>query len=202
MKTIMFNDEPYGLTDAVRSGTKWHTRRIVPDSHLSAYDKYKTENRGTEVSLEDFLIRRGYARYTVGEIVAIAQSYKSIGISPSFVHTKKDHTKKNHSNIPVGQQAGWNNKMYVSAEFMPHHIRITGVRVERLQSISDADIAAEGVLVVSEGKVYTTCPKKESARINARSLSGAYARLIDGVSKKKIFAKNPYVYVFEFALVD
>lgn len=198
----MFNDEPYGLTDAVLTGTKTHTRRIVPDSHLKAYEKYKAENKGAAMSLSDFLIRRGLARYVVGEVVAIAQSYKSIRLSPSFVSAKKDHEKKHHTNTPVGQQAGWNNKMYVAADFMPHHIRITGVRAEKLQSISDEDIAAEGVITITPGREYTTCPKKESSKLLAKSLRGAYQQLIDGVSKKQIFRKNPYVYVFEFERVD
>lgn len=198
----MFNDEPYGLTDAVLSSVKTQTRRIVPDSHLNAYEKYKAENKGTAILLSDFLIRRGLARYVVGEVVAIAQSYKSIGLSPSFVSAKKDHEKKSHTNTPIGQQAGWNNKMYVAADFMPHHIRIIGVRVEKLQSISDEDIASEGVRAITSGWEYTTCPSKESAKLPARSPRGAYHHLIDGVSKKQVFRKNPYVYVFEFTLVD
>lgn len=202
MKTIMFNDEPYGLTDAVLSGVKTQTRRIVPDSHLNAFELYRADNKDAAMSLSDFLIRRGFARYVVGEVVAIAQSYKSIGLSPSFVSAKKDHEKKHHTNTPIGQQAGWSNKMYVAADFMPHHIRITGVRVEKLQSISDEDIAAEGVRAITPGWEYTTCPKKDSAKLPARNLRGAYHRLIDGVSKKQVFRKNPYVYVFEFTLAD
>ncbi|WP_290193576.1 hypothetical protein [uncultured Muribaculum sp.] len=154
------------------------------------------------MSLSDFLIRRGFARYVLGEVVAIAQSYKSIGLSPSFVSAKKDHEKKHHTNTPIGQQSGWSNKMYVAADFMPHHIRITGVRAEKLQSISDEDIAAEGVITITPGREYTTCPKKESSKLLAKSLRGAYQQLIDGVSKKQIFRKNPYVYVFEFERVD
>ncbi len=198
----MFNDEPYGLTDAVLSGLKTQTRRIVPDSHLTAYEKYRAENKDAAMSLSDFLIRRGFARYVLGEVVAIAQSYKSIGLSPSFVSAKKDHEKKHHTNTPIGQQSGWSNKMYVAADFMPHHIRITGVRAEKLQSISDEDIAAEGVITITPGREYTTCPKKESSKLLAKSLRGAYQQLIDGVSKKQIFRKNPYVYVFEFERVD
>lgn len=34
---------------------------------------------------------------------------------------------------------GWDNKMFVRAEHMPHRIRITDIRVERLQDISDED---------------------------------------------------------------
>lgn len=202
MKTIMFNDEPYGLTDSVIRGIKTHTRRIVPQSHLDAYEKYKASTKGAFLSLEEFLIKRGYARYTVGEVVAIAQRYKDLGLSPSFIHTKKDHSKKKEEARPIGELPGWNNKMFVAADFMPKHIKMLGVRVEKLQDISNSDISAEGVIEVEPGRVYTTAPGKESATIHARNLRGAYINLIDGVSKQRIFRKNPYVYVFIFELID
>lgn len=201
MKTIMFNDEPYALTDSVIAGIKTKTRRTVPQSHLDAYDKYKSSSNNP-MTLEDFLIKRGYARYTKGEVVAIAQRYKDIGLSPSYVHAKKDHSKKVVSSVPIGELPGWNNKMFVAADFMPHHIRITDVRVERLQSISDDDIRAEGVIELVGGVSYTTNPKNKAAFLKARNLRGAFIRLIDGVSKKAVFRKNPYVYVFSFEVID
>ncbi len=201
-KLIMFNDEPYALTASVIAGIKTKTRRTVPQSHLDAYDNYKASFKNP-MSLEDFLIKRGYARYTKGEIVAIAQRYKDIGLSPSYVHAKKDHSKKNVSTHPIGELPGWNNKMFVAADFMPHHIRITDVKVEKLQSISDEDIRAEGVIELVGGSLYTTNPKnKYVSLIKARNLRGAFIRLIDDVSKKPVFRKNPYVYVFSFELID
>lgn len=176
----MFNDEPYALTDSVIAGIKTKTRRTVPQSHLDAYDKYKSSSNNP-MTLEDFLIKRGYARYTKGEVVAIAQRYKDIGLSPSYVHAKKDHSKKVMSSVPIGELPGWNNKMFVAADFMPHHIRITDVRVERLQSISDDDIRAEGVIELVGGVSYTTNPKNKAAFLKARNLRGAFIRLIDGV---------------------
>lgn len=65
MKKIMFNDR-YGLTEAVLSGRKTMTRRIVPQSTI---DKYAL--------LEDPTIIDD-ARYNVGEVVAVAMSYKNI----------------------------------------------------------------------------------------------------------------------------
>lgn len=202
MKTIMFNDETYGLTDSVIRGTKTKTRRTVPQSHLNAYKEYKEQTSGDVLSIRDFLVKRGYSRFYIGEVVAIAQRYQDIGISPSYVHSAKDHTKKNVSDVPIGKLPGWKNKMFVSADFMPHHIRITGIEVEKLQSISDEDIVAEGIIAVVPGWEYTTDPKRKSATLPARNLRGAFNRLIDGISKKKIFQQNPYVYVYSFELVD
>ena len=65
MKKIMFNDK-YGLTDAVLEGRKTMTRRIVPQSVV---DNYMYDTDPTIIDA---------ARFEIGEVVAIAQSYKSI----------------------------------------------------------------------------------------------------------------------------
>lgn len=46
--------------------------------------------------------------------------------------------------------------MFVRADLMPHHIKITDVKVERLQDISDDDIMREGVReqIVAGNKDY------------------------------------------------
>lgn len=41
--------------------------------------------------------------------------------------------------------ASWSNKMFVKAELMPHQIRITGIKCERLYDISEADCLREGI---------------------------------------------------------
>ncbi len=61
---------------------------------------------------------------------------------------------------------------------------------------------AEGIRVINDGRLYSTNLFMESARIKARSLRGAYAKLIDGVSKMRIYHTNPYVYVFGFELAE
>ena len=43
-------------------------------------------------------------------------------------------------------QKGWNNKMFVASNLMPHQICITKVRIEKLQDISDEDCLAEGII--------------------------------------------------------
>lgn len=60
MKKIMFNDR-YGLTQAILSGSKTQTRRIVPK----------------DTPLGNWKETEGKACLRVGEVVAIAQSYKN-----------------------------------------------------------------------------------------------------------------------------
>ena len=69
-------------------------------------------------------------KYKVGEIVAVAQAYREVAHPNDGFLDDRYEVKDEYA-------AGWTNKMFVRADLMPHHIRITNVRVERLQDISD-----------------------------------------------------------------
>lgn len=75
--------------------------------------------------------------YKVGEVVAVAQRYQDIFDYSNCVnpYAWEDDDKP----------SGWTNKMLTKAELMPHQIRITGIKCERLQDISDADCLKEGI---------------------------------------------------------
>ena len=132
MKKIMFNDR-YGLTKAVLEGRKTQTRRIITypktfhGKDVCGFYVCKRVSDGvvTDVCMYDeneSFIDEGQIlpNYKVGEIIAIAQRYSEIGIEP----------------FPFCEN-GWNNKMFVRSDIMPHHIKITGIKVERLQDISN-----------------------------------------------------------------
>ena len=124
-KKIMFNDK-FCLTKAVLARTKTMTRRVLRDN----------------VPLGNWEETKKHLPYKVGEIVAIAQSYKDIiECLPMYSDAILDEV-----GVPRKEfKAGWTNKMFVRADLMPHHIRITDVKAERLQSISDDDIMREGI---------------------------------------------------------
>lgn len=183
MKKILFNDR-YGLTEAVLSGRKTQTRRIIKLDSLEVYSASKAYGD------PEWSIIAQYAKYKVGEVVAVAQSYHS------FYNDECDPRI-----FPNG--AGWTNKMFVRADLMPHQIRITDVRVERLQDISDEDSMAEGVYILDEDPMNPqayiyTFPNSPEAYYHPRE---AYAALIDRISGKGTWQSNPYVFVYEFELI-
>ena len=194
MKKIMFNDR-YGLTCAVLDGRKTQTRRVVPQSVI---DKY--------AMMEDPTIIDD-ARYEVGEVVSVAQSYCSIAdeLENDNNATCAAHYEKNLGKaaeyLSWMENPGFSNKMFVRADLMPHHIRITDVRVERLQDISDEDCLKEGIRkVVNENGIYVQYYVAHYACYeNPRE---AFAHLIDKVSGKGTWKENPYVFVYDFELVE
>lgn len=183
MRKIMFNDN-YGLTQAVIEHRKTMTRRLVG-------------NRMTEDDIRAYL--KGYteladkcAQYKIGDVVAVAQSYKSVFEESLSYALPRYHWLDDHID-----DKGFGNKMFVKASEMPHQIRITDIKVERLQDISEDDCLKEGLIkgLLTYGyglpggmEVYST-PRE------------AFASLIDKVSGKGTWESNPYVFAYAFKLL-
>lgn len=215
MKKISFN-ERYGLQQAVLDGTKTMTRRIIPDIKIEW-------NRRGEVTLpvggfendvlfmdvrkilpdmgpSDYSAPTKYQpRYERGEEVAVAQSYKSI------VEQDPDNDYGNYYIKQFRYSPGWTNKMFVRADLMPHRIRITDICVERLQDISNKDCMNEGIRrsVVEYGdkKIVQWTYFTEKRTVWFDSPRAAFASLIDRISGRGTWKRNPWVYVYEFELI-
>ena len=127
-----------------------------------------------------------------GEVVAVAQSYKDAGI--------EDVTDKDGFSYHTFTIAAYDNKMFVRADLMPHQIRITNVRIQRLQDISDDDCLKEGIRkVVNENGIDVQYYIAHDACFeNPRE---AFTYLIDKVSGKGTWESNSYVWVYDFELV-
>lgn len=215
MKKIMFNDK-YGLTQAVLDGRKTMTRRIIEiDEYVrfpiirfrpledwerkTVSPSYVFNGHVYAVYNElDLLCHLVKPMYEIGEVVAVAQSYSDCGNMPDY--------ELDEDGYPImPKRSGFFNKMFVKAELMPHHIEITGVKVERLQDISEEDCLKEGII---KGK----CGSKDTHFMDAYYVPtekqpyctprDAFSVLIDKVSGKGMFASNPYVFVYEFILID
>ena len=211
MKKIMFNDK-FSLTQAVLDGRKTQTRRLIKcrktfkgewvagfNIHIRPSDK-KVVGLPCMYDADESEFDEGQIlpKYKVGEVVAVAQSYRDCG-------------GVNEYGVPMweiisqrvgGTNAGWDNKMFVRGDLMPHKIHITDVRVERLQDISDEDCIKEGVRkVVNEDGIYVQyyVGKGDNA-CSFENPRKAFAHLINKVSRKDVWEENPYVFVYDFEL--
>ncbi|MCL1606670.1 MULTISPECIES: hypothetical protein [Mediterranea] len=209
MKKIMFSDK-YDLTKAVLEGRKTQTRRIMKGKPLFPADEIESAGiLGDEVQIianggESLITMK--LPFRVCEVVAVAQSYRDCGgINEEGVPMWEIISQK------VGStNAGWNNKMFVVSSLMPHQIRITDVRVERLQDISNEDCIKEGVELNTRQYEYDGtryyCVRglgywRGFGCTNFHTPREAFAALIDKVSGKGTWERNPYVFVYDFELV-
>lgn len=195
MKKIMFNDE-YCLTKAVLDGRKTMTRRSIPILlQVDAFDKFP-DNEGARY---DYALSR--APYKVGDVIAVAQSYHSLNENGYIAPEWCDHTCED--------SAGYKNKMFVRADLMPNRIRITDIRIERLQDISDEDCLREGIYNWKDAPDCPTFQRKSEIELYGFDGSwdgfisprAAIAHLFDKIFCQGTWEQNPYVFVYEFELV-
>ena len=196
MKKIMFNDR-FGLTQAVLEGRKTQTRRVISVNFYNRVNWKYFEEGHNDCIIDDDISILDCGNYQVDEVVAIAQSYQDCGYDGNDYITVGDGYSR------VKYYAGWTNKMFVRAKAMKHHIKITNVRVERLQDISEEDCIAEGIEKGDFTNTWDTFFFREGQNyITAKTARIAYSKLIDKVGKKGTWESNPWVFVYDFELVD
>ena len=212
MKKIMFNDE-YGLTDAVLKGRKTMTRRVCKEfrtlriiiaNEVESVGVYSDENL-VEFVMKDGSVKVSVPSYKVGEVVAVAQRYSELSWDKRFY----DNLCSMCERLPQYELKGWDNKMFVRPDLMPHQIRITDIKVERLQDISEEDCLKEGIQEYfpyidrdPNDKVRTFRYFKDGKiRYCISPASKCFAYLIDDVSGKGTWERNPYVFAYSFELV-
>lgn len=204
MKKIMFNDR-YGLTQAVIEGRKTVARRIISDKLWDRWTDYDDFCNSVSCGPSTPVVRQYYNEfeffkdnlpYKVGEIVAVAQCYADIH-SELMIGDFGDARYDSFKNAVVHDKAGWHNKMFVQADLMPHQIRITSVRPERLQDITDEDCLKEGVRFVENSDGYFSNGMSDEYTTPI----SAFAALIDEISGRRIWERNPFVWRIEFKLV-
>lgn len=170
-------NDKFLLTQAVLNGTKTMTRRVIKK----------------EIPIGNWQETEKMLRYKVGEVVAIAQCYLDI--------KKPQFDKFGHDVV------GNTNKMFVRADLMPHHIKITDVRVERLQDITNEDCMKEGIMhfipaddeeCTEEGYGYLT---SDGGLFMFDTPREAYASLINKICGKGSWERNPWAEAYTFEKV-
>lgn len=207
MQKIMFNDL-YALTDAAIEGRKTNTRRIEGKDKFQqmaacADQIFYNEDTGLiDFMYEGIDIFNHKPRYKVGEIVAVAQNYFSTYDESKWENGIWYNEFEDGSDIT--NHAGWINKMFVKAEYMPHQIRIAGIRVERLQDISDGDCLKEGINASNSHEIGYGIPwvyEFAGSKMVYYTPREAFAALIDKVSGRGTWDWNPWVLAYEFELL-
>ena len=191
----MFSDK-HCLTQAVLTGQKTMTRRLLRDN----------------VPLGNWEETAKYLPYKVGRVVAIAQSYNDIynELEEQGDDVSNDWWIPSFEGKVLDTLAGYKNKMFVRSDLMLHHIKITDVKVERLQDISDDDILREGIRKESYAggcmyfynKAYIRKGNRYVEPIYNTTPMRAFASLIYKVCGGETWESNPWVVAYSFELVD
>lgn len=195
MKKILFNDR-YDLTKKVAEGRETQTRRLVKwdmlcDMREDSIARVRLTNTladgrlvFTAFDLNSYPIGQAISPYRPGETVSVGQRYKDIFDDDGGMAA-----------IP-----GWANKLFVRADLMPVHIRINDIKMELLQDISYEDCLKEGIS--EENTPTDTGYSFHETKANWETPREAFAALIDQISGKGTWARNPWVWVYGFEIED
>ena len=218
MKKIMFSDR-YGLTEAVQERRKTMTRRVDKKlnhplvTHISELGIDGKGKAYVTITYSTGLTEDVYPAYQVGEEVAVAQRYWDLRNNDGFYEALQRADPSFPLECICGEK-GCHNKMFVRAYWMPHRIRITNIRVERLQDISKEDCMREGIYkhnalpdALGEDRykfisyAYDATQDKRRKRKWFPTPRKAFAALINKLNGKGTWEKNPWGFVYEFELI-
>jgi len=191
MKPIIFSGE---MVRAILEGRKTQTRRVIKDS-LIEYAVKKTR-----VCLEVFdseinQCRNIYPRFKVGDILYVRETWMPYATIESWIADeqlyfyKADCSEKNLRALKR-DNAKWRSPYHMPREAARIFLRVTDVRCERLQDITEHDARAEGARGVMRTNTF---PSVEEPLI-------AFWMIWDGLNAKRGYGwdSNPWVFVYEF----
>ena len=193
MKPILFNT---AMVQAILEGRKTQTRRIVKvaDSASmlgfvyadSIVGKRKPNKVGCvgfdDGSCGDVFVRPAYQ---IGDILYIRETWAKWGIRPLY---KADNVDDEFLQM-VGLK--WKPSIHMPKADVRIFLKVTNVRVERLQNISAEDAIAEGCWY-----------GKGSGEIDHPVGNNLFQNLWNSINGKDAWEQNPYVFVYEFEKVE
>lgn len=137
-------------------------------------------------------------RYKAGETVYLKEPYAYAG--GYFEHENPTLIYKYMGNPANYSGVKWKNKRFMPQCAARYFIKITAVRSERLQDISDADCESEGICPVWESGFIVGWSNKQDGKVYDKRQQ-AYASLFDKINGKGTWEENPFVWVYDYELM-
>lgn len=222
MRGICFVEQLFYL---VPEKIKTQTRRIITpqpdwldagkpycDTNCRVKNKSKTDEDGNLwFSIEPFY-KTGeilYLKepYCVSEHLSVFGSIDFIKIQWKFSQKEKIYVNDFSANLAYKSiihcqeksKTGWINKQFVPNYFssdFPQKIKITNVKCERLQDISDEDCKKEGIAIIKNNQLFKY--ENHLDKDIYKTPQQAYAALINKINGKGTWESNPFVWVYDF----
>lgn len=211
-KPILFNTE---MVKAILDGRKTQTRRVIKNDYLGMAD---IEENNIYVPREDGgyinILNTTWSKYKVGDILYVRETWcygSVVGDSDEYGNEELwlEQLQEHEDNEIIFYKADmedaikegvsfedvvWKPSIHMPKKYARIFLKVTNVRVERLQDIKYSDIEKEVGVDADNYKQYTSwsdlmaCDFKDTWNSNAK----------DGYK----WEDNPYVFVYEFEKVE
>ena len=176
------------MVKAILAGKKTMTRRVIKPKTLDKFINL-IWNPNENLNLSP---------WKVGDVLWVRETWNGIrlGNGPEYWYRADE---------PEDADTGVLRERWRPSIFMPRaaarlFLKVTSIRVERLQEITEEDAIAEGVLWNRARKI-NELEKSNNIIDNAKAL---FMRLWDAINAKRGYGwdVNPYVWVISFEVLD
>jgi hypothetical protein len=187
MKPIIFNTP---MVQAILAGRKTQTRRVIKDKDIT--NNFDIDVDGSAYAYinpetGDSYPPTAIAKYQVGDILWVRETW-SKDENGEYVYRTNYGTTEDDSFPP--SMFKWKPSIHMPREAARIFLRVTNVRVERLQDISEDEAIKEGAKAYGPNNCSGT-----SARI-------AFAEIWDKTTTEHEWRTNPWVWVYEFEKIS
>lgn len=221
MKPILFST---AMVQAILAGRKTMTRRIVKSRHESGLFQVCKNREGviTEIISLDWDERNCEKdvtpKYVEGDLLYVRETWQhtsNLGIHPTdenagYIYKASDSGKAwetNHKNWK------WKPSLFMPKDAARIFLKVTKVRCERLQDITEDDAIAEGIeiYVACNGDDYSSYPRNYMIKekeadgwpyLDEECFTESFKSLWCSINGNKSWEENPFVWVIEFKRVE
>lgn len=158
MKPIIFSTP---MVQAILAGRKTQTRRVVKEDRRGEWAAVNGVRNNSEygasvpcylhreTAVDDISRNIMYPNYDVGDILWVRETWSPVQVLPKRYLYKADAENGGEGD---GLPIRWRPSIYMPREAARLFLRVTDVRVERVQDISEADAKAEGVTPINDSE--------------------------------------------------
>ena len=191
------------MVRAILEGRKTQTRRIIKAPRWSDGEIEIQDDGPYAVATKTGCLSKVPVHYTVGDLLWVREAF-GFGVS--------DHGECPRYRATMDYQCGdkiksehegpfkWRPSIHMPRRFSRITLEVTGVKVERLQSISEDDAKAEGITPLPSGRYF--CGFDEDGEITAKSPVTAFGWLWNSIHGPDGWAANPWVAAVTFRRVE
>lgn len=209
MKTILFSTS---MVQAILAGTKTQTRRVIKSNHESGLFQIESTLDGqitglTSLDWDERSMNGNFndihPKYQPGDVLWVRETFSD---EPECYFLYKANAK--NGRIELGtydddtrvetcntSDIKWKPSIHMPREAARLFLRVTDVRAERLQDISEEDAIAEGITLLN----YAEQAIKD---VKYPEHSAIYADLWDSINGPGSWDKNQWVWVYTFERIE
>lgn len=212
MKPILFSTP---MVQAILDGRKTQTRREIPrpkiddpysekyqngEWYIDRYNKGKEWNfwgKANTVVHNKCGAYIGKEKYSIGDILYVRETWQTIDDTVIYKASEPDWESTWKFTYPFFK---WKPSLFMPKASARIFLKVTNVRVERLQDIRGEDAIAEGI-EKSDKPNNDYLSWKDYFSNGVCSPRGSYRSLWRSINGKDAWERNPYVFVYEFERV-